>query len=51
MTKFFFKLKTLFLAYFWAISRIFGAKKVFPKNPLSQAQLDKGVNMPKFRET
>ena len=52
MTKFFFKLKTLFLAYFLPISPIFGAKKVFPKNPLRQAQLGKGVwNMPKFRET
>ena len=33
MTKFLFKFKkALFLAYFWPISLIFGAKKFFPEN-------------------
>ena len=48
VTKFFFKFKN---PYFWHISPMFGAKKVFPKNQaVIQNFIRVSGTMPKFRE-
>ena len=47
MTEDFFILKNLFLTYFWHMSPIFGAKKIFPKKFLTWVS----STVPKFRKS
>ena len=52
MTKVFFIFKeTLFLAYFWSISPIFGGRKCFPRKSDMHNLIRFSSTMSKFRET